>query len=277
MSVSRRQFLQVMGLSAFGPLLPASSITQAIEGPLTGRILHPTPAYSPSDGVTQLWADTRVQLLRRAADWYETEQGRVAVTAVQPMLPTPTPGRTSPPFAAQVTGPVAVIHAYCDMRAPRVTRVGHGGVLTVVDRIQYEQTGAWYALADATGQQIGWSQAVHWQAVQVGPGPQQLALTLDREQRSLEAGGHRVRVNVPPGLVAGRTTVIKTAIGGGTVIDAGESYTGTPYHMHLPTGTALYGVYWHNDFGRAADRALELPVWAAAQVWAARDVYLTII
>ncbi len=69
----------------------------------------------------------------------------------------------------EVVAPVAAVRQWCAPDAPLVTRIGHGGIVRVIDRLPGDTL--WYGIASETGDLLGWSQAAHWKPVIIAQSP----------------------------------------------------------------------------------------------------------
>lgn len=279
MTLSRRDFLQILGLTAAGvavgrtPFLTDSLTPATLPETVRGRVLGPT---TTRDGGT-VWADTLVAIHGRTADVYHTNLGELPVVSVQPIAPASGPPTApEPPFDAQVRGPVGVVRAYCDPHAPLVARIGHGGVMGVRDRIHYPHTGDWYQVTDVDGAALGWAQAAHWSPVGGEP-LGDVRVTIHREAHTLSLGdGTVTAVNLPTDLPTGETRARRVAVGGGRRAVDGGTQHGVPYWLQLADGTHLHGVYWHNRYGGASAQ-VEVNTLVAAVLWRARKIHVSII
>jgi hypothetical protein len=286
MQLSRRQFLQLFGITTTSNLVSMTGVQPTFDqvtgksGTVHGRILQPTVIYEqPSlDAASQqsIWADTIVELRAHRDGWYSAGEGYVPVTVVQPIMPSePITALPSLPIDAVVSAPSTSIRAYAHHKAEVVTRVGNGGVLQAVDCIHYPQTGDWYQVAAADGRQLGWTQAAHWRPLpdadltplQVHIDRQSYTLTLDES--------YSTQVNLPEDLPSGRFWLTRSQIGGHAVVYDGRQLEGVPNVMKLESGHRLHGVYWHNRFGQHAD-SIETNIMAARWLWAADELFISI-
>jgi hypothetical protein len=196
-----------------------------------------------------------------SGDWYRLGNGYAKREALQPMLVaegSSTAPSVRTPFWAQVSGPVAAVRAWCAADAPLKTRIGHGGASQVVDVLADAQTGApWYAIADADGALIGWSQAAMWTHVDPlaeAPAHSQKQIALDRASQTMivrEDGRALLRLPVSTGaeLAAGPFALERGAAGGGRAEVGAEQFAGVPWQLSFERGWQIAGAYWHNRFG----------------------------
>jgi hypothetical protein len=279
MSLSRREFLQILGLAVAGPT--TGHITLGLDGllPTThletvrGRVLKPK-ATTYGD---KIWADTLVDIHGATSSHYQTTVGDLPITGVQPITPFAAAQQPTPlPFDGQVIGPVGVVRAYCDPTAPLVTRIGHGGVMRVTDKMHYSRTGDWYQVCDAQGDTLGWTQATHWAPVRdIAVGT--LHVMINRARHTLTfPDGTITRVNLPADLPCGQTSVHRVVIGGEQVASGDVVYHGVPHMLRFAGGPLLHGAYWHNDFGHSASR-IEVNTLAASVLWYADKIHVRVI
>ncbi|NWG16347.1 MAG: L,D-transpeptidase [Chloroflexi bacterium] len=254
---TRRQFLQLAGIAAIGSRLP-SLFTQSLRDTSSpvGRALdaaavyrHPALEAAP---VGQLWPDSIVPILGERGAWYQTPGGYVARDLLQPMKPAPPFQRAplpSEPFWAEVAGPVAAVRRYCGADAPLVTRIGHGGVARVIDALP-DEPAPWYGIASDTGDLLGWTQAVHWRAVET---PEAGAIDLEVDVRAgrltaWEDGRAVLQAPCSTGqtIRPGVYSITGRLVGGARLDD----FFGLPWRVTFGDYD-LTGVYWHNRFGAA--------------------------
>lgn len=279
-SFSRRHFLKLSGVALLAsPIGPAARLSplwdafaaddNAVVPEIThGRTLIATAVHArPNETsalVERLWPDQVVPVLAASGDWYQIGNGYARREALQPMLVAETTSSTAPgvraPFWAQVSGPVAAVRAWCAADSPLRTRVGHGGAAQVVDLLADAQTGApWYAIADADGALIGWSQAAMWMQVE----PQGDSLSASGKQIALDRAAQtmivredrrallRLPVSTGADLAAGTFALERGAVGGGRAEVGTEQFAGVPWQMAFGRGWQITGAYWHNHFGTA--------------------------
>ena len=279
MTLSRREFLQIFGITVAGVTVTGIPFAQVLADPPTlpeiirGRVLHPVTTTQGEN----IWADTLVNITGRTADIFHTDIGDLPTTAVQPIFAdTASTIPESIPFNGRVSGAVGVIRAYCDPNAPLVTRIGHGGVMRITDTIHYPQTGAWYQVSDMDGDALGWTQAAHWSVVSAKR-LSAIHITLDRAAHTLMlADGTTTAVNLPGGLPPGETTAHKVTVGGVRHHADDAHYHGVPYLFQLENGARLHGIYWHNTFGDTSSQ-IEVNTLVAGVLWGADDIHVTII
>ncbi len=278
---SRRTFLQLMGvttLATFNPTLLSRALPVSSEQPWA-RALRPAPVYAfPSaiHPVDRLWPDSLVRLYGQNGEWYHTEKGYVSRLELQPIEPF-NPDitafiRIDQPFWGMVAGPAAAVRQYCAADAPLVTRIGHGGVMKVVDSLPGEPYG-WYGLADADEHFVGWSQAVMWRPATTEVASFRLSgITIDRQRQTLMAiaedqtileSAASVGKTIPVG-----TFQVQRKLDGGVAID---QHVGAPWLLDCGA-LQLSGAYWHNHFGEAiAGQGVQLPPALARWLFSAVD------
>ncbi len=261
--LSRRRFLHLMGVTVSAAALPRL-VALPLEAapslePVYGRALDALPLYDVPDGqpVAHLWSDTVAPILDVDDTWYRLPAGFARREGLQPMT---APARrssaaTPPPFWGSVSGAVAVVRAHCAARAPIVTRIGHGGVLRVIDLLA-ENGLAWYGVAAAEDAGLlGWTLAADWSPVMPDDALPRLTLALDPP-------GQRLTVldGAQPLLTAPVSTGRSLLPGSYPVTDrqlaaSQGDYRGVPWLLRFGPDFTLTGVYWHNRFGSATPGA----------------------
>jgi hypothetical protein len=277
--LSRRSFLQMAGIAAastrflsFAPLL---NRTSALAGRPFEALPVLTAPYADAPVVAHLWPDSMVPIQDTAGDWYAVPGGYVPRSGMQPMPPyRPEKDIAMPeqPFWAEVAAPVASVREYAAANAPLMTRIGHGGVLHVVDALPDRGGFAgWYAVSETDGYVLGWTQAVLWRPVTnaVNQPTDEARLSIDRQASRLTLKQDKQTLLSAPfsagtALQPGDYTVSERQIGGGRY----GVYRGLPWRVTLDAGHDLAGVYWHNGFGAPAPGpAVQLPPLVAASLF----------
>ena len=247
--LSRRQFLQFSGVVALRHALKFD----IPDTPHYARAFAATPIHQTPDGPISghLWPDSISRLLSVDDHWYQIEQGFVKRTELQPISYDPL--ESSPSLVQPLTWvtpyiPCAVIREWCAPDAPLVTRIGHGGVMAVVDYLPGDPD--WYAMGYADGEPIGWSQALHWRALQ----PQNknlddLHLVVKNPELTIYRHGYalsqtRIATHAEA-LPFGDYAVTRSQPGGPLA-----GYEGVPWLFNIGNQMTLGGVYWHNNFGQ---------------------------
>lgn len=261
--LSRRQFLQAAKIALAAAHLPPLYLTRAVSTvhsfePLYGRALSTVPVYAAPQTsaalLTTLWSDTVVPILSTSGAWYRLPDGYVQRELLQPML---SPAQTvhsenTPPFWGEVTGAVAIIRTWCAANAPIVSRVGHGGVLYVADRLPLDGVN-WYGVASSeSGDLLGWSQAASWTAAPVDQMTPNINLIIDRQAQQLTAFDPEQPILTAP--IAARQMLVSGAYavtGRGFTIPQALEHPGTPWALTFGANQHLSGAYWHNRFGSA--------------------------
>lgn len=274
MRLSRRAFLQMMGLTAAaGTLASFSRVSGEMPAQMVGRALEAAPMRAmphESAAVTgRLWPDSMVSILSERGGWFQTEQGWTLRELLQPMLPYRAVVESGLPRSGgwvEVIAPVAPVRMMCAADAPLVGRIGYGGILRMVDALPGEPYG-WIAVADAAGEHLGWSQAALWRAVEEpdrGTGERRLVIDSRRfEAVALEAGQNVMTVQCAVGDALRAGCSAPTAWQISSAVDSDERRLGVPWQVAFEGGK-LFGVYWHNAFGREIPgSAVEMPVLAA--------------
>lgn len=163
-TLSRRQFLQFMGLTGLSTQMRWLDTPSILQGRALGQVTIYRKPHVTADTLTVLWPDTVHRLDAHNAEWLKVGEGYAPITAFQPML-TAEPNATISAFPAwaEVIAPITAIRAYCAGDAPLRRRLEHGKVVTVLRSLQDDQGRNWLQVVD------GWLQAEHVQAVPTIP------------------------------------------------------------------------------------------------------------
>ncbi len=263
---SRRTFLKLFGIAAAAVALPLpqSLFNIDLRAGSQGRTLEAVNVFSRPDVkavvVNQLWPDSIVDILGSRAGWYRVAGGFVPGAGIQPMVryrADESAYVTGQTFLVEVAAPAASIRAACAADAALVTRIGHGGVATVMDALPGEPSG-WYGIADSQGAFLGWSPANRWRAVpsalqdyEAGRGGEDRVLQVDMARGQLMA------------LEQGKA-ILQTACSVGQAMPTGQytlqgqrasatslAYQGVPWQTMFGDELTVAGAYWHNRFGEA--------------------------
>jgi hypothetical protein len=263
--LSRRNFLQMAGIavlsSQFAPLLDLTSARVPTLDAVYGRALE-AAAVLDAQGrpVARLWPDSILPIVDTHSETYRIESGWVDKTELQPMMaysenPAPLP---APPYWAEVAGAVAAIRQQCAAEAELVTRIGHGGVLRVVDAMTDGRGGVdWLGVEGGDGVWLGWTQAQHWRAVDDGwrdarNGRLEINLA-EQTMTAFEDDRKVLRASISTGNGAGTGEYrISGRQAAGMFGDAGRQFYGVAWPVSIEGMGAVGGVYWHNDFGKPA-------------------------
>ncbi len=188
--LSRRQFLQAAGITLAAAPLTRFGFAAAAPSfePLYGRALATAPIYAAPDlaaSITaQRWSDSIAPILDTRDGWYRLAEGYTPREHWQPLI-VPA-GRSespaAPPFWGEVTGALAIVRAHCAADAPIVARIGHGGVLRVIDYLPASEPGGidWYGVAgDDDSPLLGWTQTPAWSPARIDSAPPTLTLRID--------------------------------------------------------------------------------------------------
>jgi hypothetical protein len=263
--LSRRQFLQLTGIAVLGSAvgLPEMPIVSAAYGrTFVAAPVRPNPAAPITH---HLWPDSVLPITALPGGWYRTNEGYIEKVHMQPiMMPEPTSqAPVQPPFWAAVSAPVATVRKWCAADAPLITRIGHGGVMLVIDLLPGDPV--WYGLADEKGNLLGWTQATGWQPI--NPSYKQMPLEIHIDQR-------RQHMHV----ISGSIPVVQAAISMGRSLTPGvypversdvagtrySDYYGAAWPLQFGDAQSITGVYWHNQFGAAIPGpAVQVPVYLA--------------
>ncbi len=238
--------------------LPAGEIRQGRALSVLNVLRQPRPTAAV---VGQHWPDSMLPIRRAVGEYFEIPGGYVPQTDLQPMVITSAallPESAVLPFWAEVRGAVSAVRAYAAADAPLRARIGHGGVLQVVERLPGEPM--WYGLADASGERLGWAQASAWSPVVTQTARTGAALLLDtrRYQWRLEQDGQVLGGGMFAGgraLVRGQYRVEQR-----TPASTEGAYAGAAWRLTFGAGASLVGAYWHNRFGQGgATETVQLP------------------
>jgi hypothetical protein len=270
--VSRRQFLQLSGivLLSTSPLLNTFRQFEANQPELYGRALTVLPVHR-DDGVvvTTLWQNTVVRIIDGDDEVYRLPDGYVARARIQPMTIQWNPSAVAPaelPFWAEVAGPVAVARQACYAEAERVTTIGHGGVMQVIEHLPDGSGGVdWYGLANDSGERLGWSQSSAWQPVtfetnRAAAG--RVEINLSKQELTAFDGAESIiaaPISTSEDLQPGMYPLIKQEPG-----RRHAAHHGVPWQNQFEGGLRLAGIYWHNQFGEmVAGPAVQTPPFLA--------------
>lgn len=270
--LSRRQFLQAAGIAVAAHALPRLPASAPTFEPLYGRALETLPVYAAPDSaaplVTRLWSDTVTPILDTRGGWYRLPDGFAPRHSIQPMTaPTrraETPAAT--PLWAEVTGALAIVRVFCAASAPIRSRIGHGGVLSVIDYLPGEGVD-WYGVAESEdGDLLGWTQTADWSPASLDQALPTLSLAVDAHTRQLTVcDGDRILLTAPVAtgcdLLPGVYPITQRR-----PTETQDGHTGAPWSLAFGDDLSLSGAYWHNRFGAAAPGAA-LQVTPALAKW----------
>lgn len=285
MTLSRRDFLRVFGVSAaavggfalpLSPMVPTISDSDLVS--LQARALHTAPIRetpSPEAPVVRhLWEDEIFDIRAAVGRWIHSSEGFVAAHDAQPMLVTAPLEISEAPCWAAATGAAAAVRAWASDSAPLIEKIGHGGVMRILDRLTPRAAADdWIAIADEHDRLIGWSRNTLWSAIDWRT-TADADLIVDAALRRAalwESGTERMRADLTVGrlLVPGEYPVTLLQPGA-TVTAARQTQLGVPYVQRAGNELSLGGVYWHNHFGAALNGMdIQLPVHIA-RAWFGR-------
>lgn len=258
---SRRSFLKLSGIALSATALQPLQSLRLLEEQThhQGRALAALPVYQKADFnapvIAHRWPDSVVTILEDQQAWYRIEDGFVPRAEVQPILAIPANANLNipnEPFWAEVVGTVAVIRQHCAANAPLVTRIGHGGVAQVIDRLPGTPSN-WYAIADSKGGLLGWTQSSVWHPVQQAEfNAADRLLQIDTQAQQITAfENDAVMLQAPAslnGVIASGTYHWQEQQMGGYQADA---YHGVPWVTRFGSNYTITGIYWHNRFGES--------------------------
>lgn len=259
--LSRRRFLQLAGIalvgSAFDWSLTHTPTTSETHGrALVAAAVHESPAAA-STVLSRLWPDSVSRILDARGDWYRLPQGYALRTALQPVLLHPPQVAVSPPglpFWAEVSGAVAAVRTWCAADAPLVTRIGHGGTAHVVDFLPGDVT-PWYGVASASGEWLGWTQALHWRPVEhVRDSEASIHIEINRRRLTVFDNNRPILqapVALGAALESGMYPIQRRQAGDDPVLIGEKIFYGASWPLYFGERQhSLTGVYWHNQFGQ---------------------------
>ena len=256
--LSRRHFLQFTGIAVSAHVLPSLTLPPAVPAFETvyGRSLATTTVYTAphldAPVLQLLWSDTISPIAATEGAWYRLRNGYVLRQHLQPMNTGVhySEAPAAPPFWAEVSGSIADVREWCAVDAPVVCRIGHGGVLHVVDYLP-----DWYGVADTeNGDLLGWSRIGDWSPLQLEAASPSLTLAVDStlQQLSVHDSKHVL-------LTAPISTGYDLIPGVYPITDRNLSrshqQTGIPYTLTFGADQQLIGAYWHNQFGQSVPGA----------------------
>lgn len=269
--LSRRHFLQLSGIALASVSLPqlasaapspaqsAAPVLETIYGRAFGTTrVYAAPRVAGEIG-SRLWANTVTPILDAAGDWYHLPEGYVLRQHMQPMIAPTQPSETtfSPPFWAEVSGAVATVYRSCAVDMHPRLRIGHGGILRVIDWLPSAAIPSdgldWYGVADSEhGDLLGWTQASVWSPIDVETAAPGLTLAADKQSYQLTVyDGARALLTAPfsarPYLAPGVYPISERSVS-----RTAYSQRGAPWSLTFGDDLRLTGVYWHNQFGKPA-------------------------
>ncbi|MCS7071365.1 MAG: hypothetical protein NZM00_07665 [Anaerolinea sp.] len=278
MSLSRRDFLQVIGLSlgagvahhilsnpGFAQISPESQVGSNCLSPI-GRVLYPAPVRSVHNRhavVRTVWEDEIIPIQPTVdQNWLATADGLIAAEAVHALNPQyqyPSPGDAVPPYPAEVCAGSASVYAWCSASAPLMTRIGGGGAAWIVDQLSIGGIN-WVALAVSPHDAIiGWSNARLWRPI-LWQREEHLRvdhLVIDQTSHVLTAY-HEHRISLQTRIAQAARLHPGTYQVNFSAVCASEKYqiqtqpfaSGliVPYVIHFGD-SRVAGAYWHNRFG----------------------------
>ncbi|MEO8395106.1 MAG: hypothetical protein ABI700_19065, partial [Chloroflexota bacterium] len=240
--------------AAFSPALNAAPTLETIYGRAFGTTrVYDAPSIASKIG-SRLWANTVTPILDAAGDWYHVAEGYVLRRNMQPMIAPLQPAETTftPPFWAEVSGAIATVYRSCAVDFYPRLRVGHGGILRVIDWLPGDGMD-WYGVTDSeNGDLVGWTQASVWSLVNVETAAPSLTLVADKQSCQLTVyDGACALLTAPfsttPYLAPGVYSISERSVSRWAY-----SHRGAPWSLTFGDDLRLTGVYWHNQFGNRA-------------------------
>jgi hypothetical protein len=263
--LSRRQFLQAAGIAVAAAHLPRLDFpTPAAPSfdAVYGRALGTTPVYAaPTTAaplIDRLWSDTVVPVYGADGGWYRLIRGYARSENVQPMSAPAhqSSAAAAPPFWAEVTGALAIVRAFCAADAPVIARVGHGGVLRVIDYLPGDGID-WYGVAESDDAALlGWAQTTRWSPAQIDAAPPTLSLDVRvAAQRLTVREGDRVLLTAPISTGHDLPSGVFPVTERHPTAALPTDQVGVPWSLTFSDCVPFSGAYWHNRFGMPAPGA----------------------
>ena len=284
---TRRQFLQLAGIALAGsqlsPILSRFEAQAAEPHPFQARALEVANIHSHPDSdaaiVKRLWPDSVSPIIEPRGEWYRLADGFAPRTSLQPMKPplaAPLPTATIP-FWAEVTAPAAPVRAYCGADAPLVTRVGHGGILQVIEFLPGEPA-SWYGVASEQGKLLGWTESPRWSPLHwTQEAPTRTTIELDTRLQRITLGEDgapalQAPCSIGRDVLQGTYRVGERQPGRSLHTDGNLTLFGVPWRVMF-SDYDIFGAYWHNRFGdRIPGRSIQVtPVMAELLYTAVRE------
>ena len=251
--LSRRQFLKFAGITAVVSQLPDLT-GWAAPASIHGRVLQAARVYRQpaiTSAVTHhVWPDS-VHLLHEADKaWYRVEDGFIQRHLMQPInlnfTPAPVPQL---PFWAEVSAPIAPVWQWCAVDAPLITRIGHGGVVHIIDQLP-----GWYGIAAENGEFLGWSQSTNWWPVPPANSTGPIHVKIENSHMTVSSANHRLMtapVSLGGTVTRGTYALQKGQMGGICCrVPHQSDYHGAAWQLRFGNNLDLTSVYWHNRFGQ---------------------------
>ena len=258
--LSRRQFLQAAGIAVAAAHLPRFTLSAAPSfETLYGRALAAAPLFAAPDAQRQplrhLWSDSVTPILETRGNWYRVEGGYTPRAMLQPLH---TPAQRSAaaanaPFWGEVSGAVAVVRQWCAADAPLVTRVGHGGVMHISDRLTLGEKD-WYGVAEsAGGELVGWTQAANWSPVTLDAALPSLTLAVDSNRQQLKVFEQDTLLLSAPVSVGQNLPTKRYPLNQQQLATRSGEHFGAAWALSFGDGIMMTGAYWHNRFGMTGE------------------------
>ena len=272
--VSRRAFLQMMGITGAAALAPWPTLNAAFahasstgQPAVWGRALCAVPVMDRADQLVRtVLPDEVVPLRSVSGSQAQLADGSADFACFQPVAAPPS-SWTAPaaPGWAQVAAPYAVLRAWCASDAPIVARPGWGAVFAIDDLLTVGDV-TWARLLAGDHMPQAWSPVNAWQPVTFGePAGSPVSLIVDRRAQTIAvqpAGGRAwtAEALVSETLSTGTYPLLSRRPA------ENLPQPGAPWALDFGAWRA-YGAYWHNSFGNARAEvpsgAIELPVLVA--------------
>jgi hypothetical protein len=271
--ISRRDFLKAAGIVLLSAPIPgfllepsAAPIPVQFE-PLYGRVI------SGNAGEQGWWMDSVIPILDTQPQFYQTPQGLIPRRYLQPMLTPPHYTQTiyDPPFTGEVTGASVTLRHWCSGDAPAFpNKIGHGGLLRVVDRLEYAGI-HWYGVRRADDERVYWTPSAPITPTTIPTSVPNLTLHIDHAAHVLTAaqGDHALfsaafadRAPYP----AGEYQVNQHTL----IAHIHRKNYDPPFVTSFGEGLHICGAYWHNRFGEQwASEGIHVPPYVAKWLYGA--------
>ncbi|MEP7292356.1 MAG: L,D-transpeptidase, partial [Chloroflexota bacterium] len=149
-------------------------------------------------------------------------------------------------------GAVAMVRVWCAADAAVVTRIGHGGVLYVKDKLTVNEI-EWYGVAERDADDLlGWTQAAFWSPVSLDDAAPSLTLVINTHTQQMdvhEADQHLLSAPISTGgtLPPGSYSIAKRYP---TFSATSDTHYHASWALTFGANLNLAGVYLHNHFGQ---------------------------
>ena len=250
MTITRRAFLQLMGISATAFTMP--DLPSALQS--TVRILQPTDARLFPTAIapvtSTVFPDSVYPVRKITGDWLQLPQGYIPIFIAQPMIMhdiSQQIDHIEDETWAEVVAPYLAIRQFASTTAPLTLRANHGDVFLLTHSF-CDDNGIWW------GQTVcGWLQMHHVQRLKVPmtKNPQNLVLTIEPARQILVISENGISVAE---IAASIPADVPTAL---TLMQLMPGTAdGQPWNIHLSKNWVIHGEGSHNAFGQHVRRVV---------------------